>query len=94
MFFINGKKSQQLIFTLDTHNKQWYFRRMELESYIKRQGKPYTVWAQENNLSITTISRYLRGVGKLSVENALAIEEACNEEVTLKDLLNRYKKYL
>lgn len=66
---------------------------MELKNYIKKQGKPYSVWATEHGLSISTISRYLNNTGKLTVQNALAIEEACNEEVTLKDLLYRYKQY-
>lgn len=66
---------------------------MELKNYIRKTGKPPSVWALEHNLSISTISRYLNHNGKLSVQNALAIEEACNEEVTLRDLLYRYKKY-
>jgi hypothetical protein len=66
---------------------------MELKNYIRKTGKPMSVWAMENNLSISTIARYLNHTGRLSVRNALAIEEACNEEVTLRDLLYRYKKY-
>jgi DNA-binding transcriptional regulator YdaS (Cro superfamily) len=52
-----------------------------------------SVWATEQGLSISSVSRYLNHIGTLSVQNALAIEEACDEEVTLRDLLYRYKQY-
>lgn len=65
---------------------------MELESYFKQHEiKRPTVWAQLNGIPAATIHRYLNNKGILSVINALKIEKATNEEVTVKDLIARYK---
>ena len=64
---------------------------MELKNYIKKAGMRPTGWAKANGLPPAIVNRYLRDDGVLSVFNALRIEAATNEEVTLKDLLAKYK---
>jgi plasmid maintenance system antidote protein VapI len=64
---------------------------MELENYLKKYGWKPTPWAQKHNISPAVINRYIHKKGGLNIVNALKIERACNEEVTVADLLARYK---
>lgn len=64
---------------------------MELENYLKQKGYKPTPWAEKHNISVAVLNRYLKGKGSLSVKNAFKIEKACNEEVTVMDLIMRYK---
>jgi len=64
---------------------------MELENYLKINKFKPTPWAEKHNLSVAVVHRYLKKKGILSVKNAFRIERACNEEVTVLDLIMRYK---
>lgn len=64
---------------------------MELKNYLKKYGYKPTPWAEEHNISPAVVHRYLHQKGVLTTINALKIEAACNEEVTVADLLARYK---
>ena len=65
---------------------------MDLKNYLKKNNLKPTPWAVENGLSPAVIHRYLKKKDYvLGTINALRIEQACNEEVTVNDLLARYK---
>jgi len=65
---------------------------MELKNYfVKHNIKKPCVWASSHGISPATIHRYLKNLGVLTTINALKIERACNEEVTVADLIARYK---
>jgi hypothetical protein len=64
---------------------------MELENYFKQHNIKPTPWAIEHGISPAVVNRYLKNKGVLNTINALKIERACNEEVTVADLLARYK---
>jgi len=69
-----------------------YFYFMELESYFAKHGikRPH-VWAGIHGISTATVHRYINHKGVIGVLNALRIERACNEEVTVADIVARYK---
>ena len=65
---------------------------MELKSYfVKHKIDRPCMWAEIHGISPATIHRYLNSKGVLGTINALKIERACNEEVTVGDLVARYK---
>jgi len=63
---------------------------MELLEFFKRYNLKPTPWAIENKIPPSVISRYLNGRA-MSPENALKVEIASNQKVTIKELLYREK---
>ena len=64
---------------------------MELITYLKKNKFKPTPWAEKHGISVAVVHRYLNEKGTLSVKNAFRIEKATGEEVTVLDLLTRYK---
>jgi DNA-binding transcriptional regulator YdaS (Cro superfamily) len=67
---------------------------MQLESYLKRNKLKPTPWAEKHGISAASLHRYLKGIGTIDARNALRIEAATDEQVTVKELLERYKYQL
>ncbi len=67
---------------------------MQLESYLKINNLTPAPWAASHGISVATLNRYLRKVGRADVLFLLRIEKACNEQVTVKELIERYKTQL
>jgi len=57
---------------------------MKLEEYLK--DYKYTVWAKENGLSPSVISRFLAGKTRLNFTNAQKIVQATGGAVSLDSL--------
>lgn len=64
---------------------------MQLESYLKRNGFRPTPWAEKHGISPASLYRYMNGIGIIDPINALKIERATDEEVTLKEIFERYR---
>jgi len=65
---------------------------MQLESYLKRNKIKYVPWALKNGLSPATIFRYLNGRGTIDAKTLIKIEKITDEEVTVMDLIQRYRQ--
>jgi DNA-binding transcriptional regulator YdaS (Cro superfamily) len=50
-----------------------------------------TPWAEKHGISPASLYRYLNGIGIIDPLNALKIEIATDEEVSLKDVFERYR---
>jgi len=58
---------------------------MKLQKYLKKYNLKYCPWAVKNRLSPSTVYRFLCGEN-ISIKNALMIQKATKNEVTLQDM--------
>ena len=59
----------------------------KLASYIRSTGQPQRAFAQAIGVTENQLSRIMRGIQKLTAEQAVLIEDATGGKVTVRELV-------